>query len=362
MNFQDIIPGHIRAIQPYKPGKPIEEVERSLGVKAIKLASNENPWGPSPKALNAVRKHLEAGNRYPEDTAFYLRTRLAEHYKVDVDEIIIGAGSSEILGMVFHALINHEDEVLTSEGSFVLYYWFAQIQAANLVALPLRDYGFDLAAMGENLSSKTRLVLLANPNNPTGKIIKRTDLDKFMKMVPDEALVIFDEAYVEYVQDPDFPDSIEYLNEGRSVLILRTFSKAYGLAGFRVGYGLGCPQLIEILNKVRPPFNAPSLAQVGALAAFDDEGHVSKCVKENGVERDFLASELEKRAIMNIPSEANFILLDLGLPAEEAFGRLMQMGVIVRPMHGAGFPTMIRVSVGTHEENKLFLKALDQIR
>ena len=183
-----------------------------------------------------------------------------------------------------------------------------------------------------------------------------------MKKVPDGALVIFDEAYVEYVQDPDFPESMEYLGAGRSVLILRTFSKAYGLAGFRVGYGLGHRQLIEILNKVRPPFNTPSPSQVAALAAFDDKEHVRKCVRANATERQFLARELKRRGIVCIPSEANFLLFDVGLPAEDAFNMLMNLGVIIRPMHGAGFPTMIRVSVGTHEENESFLRALDEIR
>ena len=362
MTFMDTVPDHIRAIQPYKPGKPVEEVERELGISAIKLASNENPWGPSPKAVGAVRDYLEDASRYPEDTGFYLRRRLAAHYDVDMDNIIVGAGSSEILAMAFHSLIGSGDEVLTSEGSFVLYYLFTQTMGGRLVAAPLRDYRFDLDAMAERIGSKTRLILLANPNNPTGTMVGRSEVRRFMEKVPEHVLVVFDEAYFEYVQDEDYPDSFEYLSTGRAVLILRTFSKAYGLAGFRVGYGIGRPDVVEILHKVRSPFNTPSVAQVAALAAFDDRDHVRKSVDENRKALDFLAAEFEARSMPAVASVANFVLVDVGIPAEDAFENLLRLGVIVRPMHGAGFPTMVRVSVGTHEENERFLHALDQVR
>ncbi len=362
MKFMDIVPEHIRAIQPYKPGKPVEEVERELGISAIKLASNENPWGPSPKAVAAVREYLEDAGRYPEDTGFYLRRRLAEKHGVDMNDIIVGAGSSEILAMAFHSLIGPGDEVLTSEGSFVLYYLLTQGMGGRLVAMPLRDYRFDLDAMSERIGEKTRLILIANPNNPTGTMVGRSEVGRFMEKVPEHALVVFDEAYFEYVQDDDYPDSFEYLSSGRGVLILRTFSKAYGLAGFRVGYGIGQPDVVEILHKVRPPFNTPSVAQVAALAASDDQDHVRRSVGENRKELDFLAAEFEARNMPAVGSVANFVLVDVGIPAGEAFERLMRLGVIVRPMHGAGFPTMVRVSVGTHDENEQFLSALDQVR
>ena len=362
MKFMDIVPEHIRAIQPYRPGKPVEEVERELGMSAIKLASNENPWGPSPKAVAAVRDYLEDASRYPEDTGFYLRRRLAEHYNVDMDDIIVGAGSSEILAMAFHSLIGPGDEVLTSEGSFVLYYLFTQAMGGRLVAAPLRDYRFDLDAMAERIGGKTRLIILANPNNPTGTMVGRSEVRRLMEKVPEHALVVFDEAYFEYVADDDYPDSFEYLSAGRGVLILRTFSKAYGLAGFRVGYGIGRPDVVEILHKVRPPFNTPSVAQVAALAAFDDRDHVRKSVEENRKELDFLTAQFEAWSMPAVASVANFLLVDVGIPAGDAFEKLLRLGVIVRPMHVAGFPTMVRVSVGTHEENEQFLSALDQVR
>lgn len=362
MNFVDVIPEHIRRIQPYKPGKPVEEVERELGITAIKLASNENPLGPSPKAVEAVRAFLEDSGRYPEDTGYYLRRQLAERYGVGMENVIVGAGSSDILAMTTHSLLDHETEVLTSDGSFVLYYLFCQSVGAKLVTVPLNNYTFDLDAMAEAIGPRTRLVLLANPNNPTGTMVGKESVRRFMDKVPEETLVVFDEAYFEYVRDESYPDSFEYLAEGRAVLILRTFSKAYGLAGFRIGYGIGRPDVIECLNKVRPPFNVPSLGQVAAQAAFEDFDHVTRSVEENRRELDFLAREFEARTLPFVPSVANFVLVDVGLPAGDVFDKLLGLGVIVRPMQGAGFPTMVRVSVGTHEENVTFLAALDQIR
>ena len=202
-SFYDIVPRHIQNIQPYKPGKPIEEVERELGIKAVKLASNENPFGPSPKALDAMRRYLECVERYPDDTCYYLRQRLAQSFNVTTEEIIVGSGSSEILSMAYHSLLTADTEVLTSEGSFVVYYLLAQAMGIRIVSAPMKDYGFNLPAMSELLSSKTRLVLIANPNNPTGTIVRRQELEAFLKKVPDHALVVMDEAYFEYVDDPE---------------------------------------------------------------------------------------------------------------------------------------------------------------
>ena len=362
MNFVDVIPEHIRKIQPYQPGKPIEEVERELGISAIKLASNENPLGPSPKAVEAVRSFLEDSGRYPEDTGYYLRRELAGRYQVEMDNVIVGAGSSDILAMAFHSLLDSEAEVLTSEGSFVLYYLFCQSVGAKMITVPLNNYTFDLSAMAGAIGPRTRLILLANPNNPTGTMVGKEDVRRFMDKAPEDALVVFDEAYFEYVRDASYPDSFEYLTEGRPVLILRTFSKAYGLAGFRIGYGIGRRDVIETLNRVRPPFNVPSVAQVAARAAFDDVDHVNRSVESNRRELEFLGREFTARSLRFVPSVANFVLVDLEMPAAEAFEMLLGRGVIVRPMHGAGFPTMVRVSVGTHEENVKFLTVLDQIR
>ena len=362
MKFDEGVPEHVGLIEPYKPGKPVEEVERELGVSAVKLASNENPNGPSPRAVDAVRNFLEEGGRYPDDTGYYLRQKLAGRLDVGMDQVIIGAGSSDILAMASHALLVPGTEVLTSEGSFVLYYLFSQAMGARIVTAPMRDYRFDLRAMAERITPQTRMVLLANPNNPTGTMVDAVEVRRFMEAVPEHVLVVFDEAYYEYVRRDDYPDAFEYLQAGRTVLVLRTFSKAYGLAGFRVGYGIGRQDVVDVLNKVRPPFNAPSIAQIAALAALDDTEHVNRSVQMNDQELDFLRAELAARSTPFVDSVANFMLVDVGAPAAEAFEKLMRLGVIVRPMHGAGFPTMVRVSVGTHEENVRFLRALDQLR
>jgi len=362
VNFIDIAPHYIRAIKPYVPGKPVEEVERELGFTAIKLASNENPLGPSPKAVEAIRNYLLQVSRYPEDTGFYLRRRLAEHFKVTRDQVILGTGSSEILAMACHALLTPDCEVLTSEGSFVLYYLLAQAKGAKMVRVPMKDYRFDLAAMAERLSANTRIVFLANPNNPTGTTNTAAEVRLFVERAPATSLLVLDEAYFEYVDDPKYPNAFDYLTEGRPVLILRTFSKAYGLAGLRIGYGISRTDIIQLINKVRPPFNTSNVSQIAAMAAFEDHDHVRRSVRLTTEERQFLYTEFKNRSIPYVPSATNFILIDAGLPAADAFRRILRQGVIVRPMDGAGFPTMVRVTIGTRDENVKFLKALDSLR
>jgi histidinol-phosphate aminotransferase len=362
MSFLDFVPKNIQAIQPYKPGKPLEEVERELGIKAVKLASNENPFGPSPKAIEAMRQYIEHVELYPDDTGYYLRQKLAARFQVSMDEIILGSGSSDILAMAFHAMLTPDTEMLTSEGSFIVYYLLGQAKGCTMVRTPMREFGYDLRAMAERLTSRTRIVLIANPNNPTGTIVRRQDVAEFLKKVPEHALVIMDEAYVEYVGDPDYPDSFDYYREGRNVLIIRTFSKAYGLAGLRIGYGIAKPEIIDTLQKVRLAFNTGSLGQVAALAAFDDPAHVQRTVESNRREMKFLSSELAARGVKYVPSYSNFIFMDLGKPSKDVDAAMLRQGVIIRPMAGWGFPTMIRVSIGTHEQNEQFLKALDKVR
>jgi histidinol-phosphate aminotransferase len=243
-----------------------------------------------------------------------------------------------------------------------VYYWLAQVHNARLVAPPLRDFGFDLEALIGRTTPKTRLVLIANPNNPTGTIVRRREFDEFMKRVPDHALVVMDEAYFEYVDDPEYPDSLKYVREGKSILVTRTFSKAYGLAGLRIGYAIASGQIIETLHKVRMAYNVSNLAQVAALAAWDDREYVGRCVKANRAELEFLYRELTARGVKYVPAFTNFILVDAGRPGKELGGALFRRGIIVRPMGGWGFPSMIRVSVGTHGQNEAFLKAFDEVR
>jgi len=362
MKFSEIVPEHIRRIPVYKSENPAEEIERELGVSVVQLGMNENPLGPSPKAVQAVRGYLEKIAPYPDDSGYFLRQKLAAHYKISMDEMIVSSGSSDILAMAFHTVLSsgtERPEVAAGEASFVVYYQLADMLNMPIVRVPMKEYAFDLAAMAERITPQTRLIILANPNNPTGTIIRRAELDQFIRKVPGHALVILDEAYVEYVNDASYPNSLEYVREGRSVLILRTFSKVFGLAGLRIGYGISTREIIETLYKVRMAFNTNSVAQVAALAAWDDHEHVQKSVSTNRVELEFLYRELGKRNVKYVPSHANFVLLDLGKPARAVTQALLRQGVIVRPAWGC--PTCMRVSVGTHEQNQAFLAGLDKV-
>jgi histidinol-phosphate aminotransferase len=358
MKFLDSVPTHIRAIPAYKSENPAEEVERELGLKVVQLGMNENAFGPSPRAVDAIRRYAENVEQYPDDSGYSLREKLATHFRVSMDEIIVSSGSTDILAMAYHALASAQAEVLTGESSFVVYYQLAEIRGMPVVRVPMKDYGFDLPAMAEQINANTRLIAIANPNNPTGTMISRDVLDLFISKVPDHVLVILDEAYFEYVEDETYPKSLEYVSAGRPVLILRTFSKAYGLAGLRIGFGISTREVIDTLYKVRMAFNTSSIAQVAALAAWDDRAHVEKSVRMNRTELEFLYGELSRRGVRYVPSFANFLLLETGKEAREVCGALLKKGVIVRPAWGC--PAAVRVSVGTRDQNEKFLAALDR--
>jgi histidinol-phosphate aminotransferase len=359
MTFSDIVPKHIHKIPAYKSENPAEEIERELGMKVVQLGMNENPFGASPKAVEAARAYMENVAPYPDDSGFFLRQRLAAHYHVSMDELIISSGSSDILAMAYHAVWDRGAEVLTGEASFVVYYQLADILNMPMVRVPMKEYAFDLDAMFSRITSNTRLIVIANPNNPTGTIVRRNELDAFIKNVPNHILVILDEAYFEYVADRGYPDSLQYVRAGRPVLILRTFSKVFGLAGLRIGYGISTREVIDTLYKVRMAFNTNSVAQVAALAAWDDHAHVERSVQLNRAGLEFLYEGLRKRGISYVPSFANFVLVELGRPAREVTTALLKQGVIVRPAWGC--PSCMRVSVGTQDQNQRFLTALDKV-
>jgi histidinol-phosphate aminotransferase len=359
MSFSQIVPQHIQRIPEYRSENPAEEIERKLGVPVVQLGMNENPFGPSPKAVEAARGYLDKIAPYPDDSGYFLRQKLAGHYKIAMDEIIISSGSSDVLAMAYHTVFAPNAEVLTGTASFVVYYQLADILNMPIVRVPMRDYAFDLQAMAERITAATRLIVLANPNNPTGTMIHRDELEQFMRKVPNDVLTILDEAYFEYVSDSRYPNTLEYVRQGRPVLILRTFSKVFGLAGLRIGYGISTREVIETLYKVRMAFNTNSVAQVAALAAWDDHEHVQKSIALNRAELEFLYAQLSQRHLKCVPSYANFVLVDLGKPAGEVTSALLQHGVIVRPAWGC--PTGMRVSVGTHEQNQAFLGALDKV-
>ncbi|NOY63867.1 MAG: histidinol-phosphate transaminase [Nitrospirae bacterium] len=352
-------PAYVQAIRPYVPGKPVEELERELGIKeAIKLASNENPLGPSKKALEAIKGHLIKLNRYPDGGGYYLKQRLTEKLGVSEDHLILGNGSNELLDIAVRTFMTPSDSAIMAEPSFVVYPMAVQSIGARSIKVPLKDYRHDLQAMADAIADDTRIIFIANPNNPTGTINYKEEFDAFMERVPEGILVIVDEAYYEYVEHSDYPDTMRYLKEGREILILRTFSKAYGLAGLRIGYGIARPEIVAEMNKLREPFNTNILAQVAALSAMDDEEHLQRTLKINHEGKEYLYKEFERLGIKYVPTEANFIYITgLEKPdAVELYEGLLKKGVIVRPM---GRDT-IRVTIGLPEENRTFIKTLEE--
>ena len=358
----EILPPWSGRIRPYPPGKPIEEVERELGHSAIKLASNENPLGPSPKAQEAIRNYLNNIHIYPDGSGYYLREKLSEIQGIPPNQVILGAGSTDLIELVAKTFLSGSaDEAITSESAFYMYRLAVEDMGAGLVQTPMRDQTFDLAAIAHAVTSRTKVIYLGNPNNPTGTIFTADDLDRFLAAIPPRVLVVLDEAYFEYVQRPGYSRSVDCVRAGKNLLVLRTFSKVYGLAGLRLGYGMGHPELIECLQRIRSPFNASSLAQVAGMAALNDAEHVAKSVENNRVEMKFLTSELTLMGVRYTPSFGNFLLVDTGRDCEEDFIRLLHEGIIVRPMKLYGFPTSLRVTVGRHQDNDQFLETLKRV-
>jgi len=360
--IEERLPQWIRELDPYKPGKPVEEVERELKVRAVKLASNENALGPSPKAVAAIQQAAKEANRYPDGGGYYLREKLASRLGVGMDNILLGNGSSDLIELAARSLLTNEDEAATSEGSFPLYYLAIREMGARLVAVPQKNYGYDLEALGKAVGLRTKLIYVANPNNPTGTLFTANEFDEFLKRVPEDVVVVLDEAYYEYVERRDYSRSIELVKQGRNLLVLRTFSKVYGLAGLRIGYAVGPAVLVEHLNKVRSPFNTSVVAQAAALAALEDTEHVRRSVESNRAGMKQLGEGLKALGITFVPSYGNFVLVELGGDSRLVAEELMKLGVIVRPMRWMGFPNAIRVTVGTREENEKFLKALERVR
>ena len=349
-------PEYVLGIQPYVPGKPIEELERELGISnSIKLASNENPVGPSPAAINAIRESFADINRYPDGSGFYLKEALSEKLDVSDEEIILGNGSNELLDLAAKTFLKDGDEAVMATPSFVVYFMAVQSVGGKSIQVPLKNYTHDLSAMAASITPATRMVFIANPNNPTGTINKKDEFESLMEKVPDDVLVVMDEAYYEYVSDHDYADSMKYLRSEKNILILRTFSKIYGLAGLRVGYGIAKKEILVDMNRLRAPFNTSTIAQKAALAALSDDAHVSRSREVNSAGKEYLYRELGALGISFVPTEANFVYI----PVEGSvalYERLLKMGVIIRPMG----PGAVRVTIGLPEENRRFIEALKQ--
>lgn len=357
-------PSYIADIKPYVPGKPVEELERELGIKdSVKLASNENPLGPSPMALKAIlddlanTKHSNSLNRYPDGSGYYIKKALSEKLSVSEEEIILGNGSNELIDIAARTFLKPGDEAVMAHPSFVVYPMSAQAIGAKSVQIPLKNYTHDLDAMADAVTPLTKMLFIANPNNPTGTINKQDDFDRLMKRVPDGILVVADEAYYEYVADHDYADSMKHFREGRDVLILRTFSKMYGLAGLRIGYGIAGKDIITEINKLRPPFNTSSIAQKAALWALKDDNHVKATREINEEGKKYLYRELDSLGLKYVPTEANFIYMPLEQDSLALNDKLLRQGVIIRPMG----PQSIRVTIGLPEENRRFIEALKKV-
>lgn len=361
MKTVEQVPEYIRSLIPYEPGKPIEEVEREYGISnSIKLASNENPLGPSPKALAAIRAKLDELHLYPDGDCFYLKQGAAKKLGVGPEQLIFGNGSNEIIELAARTFMRPGDEAVMARQAFVVYQLIIQAVGGKGIQVPLRDYTHDLDAIAGAVTAQTRMVFLANPNNPTGTIFRRDEWEKFLAKVSKDVLLIVDEAYFEYVQDDRYPDSLKYHEAGRAILTLRTFSKLYGLAGLRIGYGVAPREIIAMMQRVRQPFNVNAPAQWAALAALDDADHVKRSLEVNRQGLDYLQSEFTKLGLDFVPSRANFILLRVG-KGQEVFKQLLSRGVIVRPMGGYQFPEHVRVTVGTMAENRKFIEALQKV-
>lgn len=357
-------PEHIRSIKPYIPGKPIEELERELGIKgSVKLASNENPIGPSPMALKAIKnslrssKSLSSLNRYPDGSGYYLKKELAKKLSVKPEEIILGNGSNELLDLAVRTFLSPGDDAVMAHPSFVVYSMSVQAAGGNSIQVPLKDYKHDLDAMLAAVTPKTKMLFIANPNNPTGAMNTKAELDSLIANIRDDILVVLDEAYYEYVTDTGYADSLKHFRNGKDILILRTFSKLYGLAGLRIGYGIARRDIVAEMNKIRAPFNTNSIAQKAAIEALNDKAHIRKTKEINAKGKKYFYKELSSLGIKYVPTEANFIYIIMDGDSRAVYEALLKQGVIVRPMG----PRELRVTIGLPEENKRFINALKKV-
>ncbi len=356
------VPEYIADLVPYPPGKPIEELEREYGVKnPIKLASNENPLGPSPMAVEAAATALSKLHRYPDGSGYYLKQKISEKLGVRPEQLVLGNGSNDLIDFLIRVYVRPGHEVISSEPSFLVYRKMVQIAGGKNVVIPLKEYRHDLAAIAGAVTDNTRIIFLDNPNNPTATVISRDDFDAMLEKLPRHVIVVLDGAYEEFVRDPDCPLGYKYPDKDPRVVGLRTFSKSYGLAGLRVGYGIMDPEIASMLDRVRQPFNVNSVALAAAEAALDDSHHLEKTLRLTWDGLDMLSGELEKAGFATMPGHTNFMLVDTGHDARAVYEAMLRKGVIVRAMGSYGFPRHIRITVGLPEENRIFLQAFAEV-
>ena len=352
---------NIANLTPYQPGKPIQELKRQLKLKdIIKLASNENPLGASPKAKQAMLKELDSVNRYPEGGCFYLRQALARKLKLKPEMFVFGNGSDELIDILIKAFVGEGENIVTSGNTFLEYEILAKVLGRKTIKAPLRDFAYDLKALLNKVNKKTKLIFIANPNNPTGTYVKKAEFEAFLKRVPKTAIVVLDEAYDVFIDVKDFPFGLDYVKRD-NVITLKTFSKSYGLAGLRIGYAVGNPKLIAGLEKARPPFNVNLLAQAGATAALKDRLFIKKTRKTVLDGKAYLYRQFERLGLFFVPTVANFILFDAGRNAKKIYETMLKSGVIIRDMRQYGLDNFIRVTIGTPAENRRFIRVLEKI-
>jgi histidinol-phosphate aminotransferase len=362
INIYSLAVAGVQGLIPYKAGKPIEELERELGLtQIIKLASNENPFGAGKKALAAIQAALPELGLYPDGSGFRLKKALATKYGLNSEQITLGNGSNEILELVARAFVTPDLEVIFSQHAFAVYPIVTQAVGATAVVVPALNYGNDLDGMLNAVTAKTRLVFVANPNNPTGTLLSQASLEAFIGALPDTVVCVLDEAYFEFVSQLETVNSIDWLKKFPNLIITRTFSKAYGLAGLRMGYGLSSPEIADILNRVRQPFNNNSLALVAAQAALNDDEHLQLTIDNNTKGMQFITDGFKTLGLEWIPSAGNFVSVDFKKPAQAIYDALLHKGVIVRPVGNYEMPNHLRISIGTETENALFLQALADV-
>jgi len=352
----------VRQLTPYTPGKPIEEVQREFGLSdVVKLASNENPLGPSPKAVEAIRNAAAGVALYPDNDCYHLRRALSAKLGFPPGQILLGHGSDELIHNIGLAFISPGDEVMMCTGPFSQYEFTAKLMDGAPVYVPMVEFRYDTKDMARRLTAKTRVIFIGNPNNPTGTIVTRSELAELLKAVPATSVLVMDEAYYEYAQGADYPDSLALVREGRRAIVLRTFSKIYGLAGLRIGYGVTTPELADALERVREPFNVSSVAQAAALASLEDDDQVKRTVALNAQSKEYLYREFERLGLRYTRSYANFVWVDLGRECRPIFTELLKWGVIVRTGDIFGAPTHVRVTTGLPEQNQRFVAALEEV-
>ncbi len=360
--IKEIVLPQLLTLAPYPAGKPISELERELGLKnIIKLASNENPFGPSPLAIKALSRELTNIFRYPDGNCYELKKKLSEKFHLKPENFIIGNGSNEIIELLIRAFVKDGDEVIMADPSFIVYRTVTIVSGGKPIFIKLKDFEFNLDAMYDAINKKTRMVIIDNPNNPTGVIVKKQKLDSFVKSLPESVILVLDEAYREFVLDDDYPGELDYIANGKAVVVLRTFSKAYGLAGLRIGYGITDESITEYLNRLRQPFNVNFAAQIAATAALDDEEHLRKTIENNREGMNFITKSMSALGLRYIPSHSNFVLVELPMDADVMYKEMLKRGIILRSMKGYGLPNYIRITIGLPEDNRRVVREFESI-